>query len=103
MINVLNLDIKSIRRNEQLDYLICPECEEIALITFNKDKISIENCPNNHKLSNLSIDEFMDFQHINVIKLISNVFNVKIINLIILIFIFVPVDNIYVLYVKLII
>ena len=65
MINVFNLDIKNIKRNEQLDYLICPECEEIALITFNKDKISIENCPNNHKLSNLSIDEFMNFQYIN--------------------------------------
>ena len=68
LINVFNLDIKNIKRNEQLDYLICPECEEIALITFNKDKISIENCPNNHKLSNLSIDEFMNFQNLNYIE-----------------------------------
>ena len=65
VINVFNLDIKNLKKKEKIECVLCPECEEIATITFNKDKISIDNCPNNHKLSNLSIDEFMHFQNNN--------------------------------------
>ena len=63
VINVFYLDIQNVKNNnEQLDYIICPECEEPASFIINNDKISIDSCVNNHNLSNLSIDEFMSFQ-----------------------------------------
>ena len=50
------IQILKIVKKRKIECLLCPGCEEIATDTYNKDKISIDNCPNNHKLHNLSIN-----------------------------------------------
>ena len=58
--------IESIVKSTQA---ICPECGEIALISFKNYKISIE-CKNNHTKENIVLDEFEKTQKIDESKII---------------------------------
>jgi hypothetical protein len=48
-------------KKEELNYLLCPQCNSLASININENKINIENCENNHKIPNLSIQTFNYF------------------------------------------
>ena len=52
--------------------IICPECLENCILSFNDYRISLFNCSNKHSYSNILIDEFTDFQRINEEKIICN-------------------------------
>ena len=39
--------------------IICSECENFAIANSYDFKLSIENCVNNHKITDLSIDVFL--------------------------------------------
>ena len=53
----------SINKNE-LANIICPECKNLTFFNINDDKISINNCKNNHQ-NNYSINEFIESQYID--------------------------------------
>lgn len=48
--------------NRKLTNIICSECENIAIANSYDSKLSIENCVNNHKITDLSIDIFLYLQ-----------------------------------------
>ena len=48
-------------KKEKLNYILCPQCNSLASININENKINIENCENNHKIPNLSIQTFNCF------------------------------------------
>ena len=53
----LNINI----RNWKLENILCPECKNLAFITYNDEIISLE-CKICNKKTNYSISEFMDIQ-----------------------------------------
>ena len=63
--------------------VICPECGEESIIELNDYKITLSNCINNHYLSNILINEYIDYQKIDESKIIchncskikSNIYN----------------------------
>ena len=63
IINVFNLK-KNINNNE-LNHILCPICENLIIMNINDDKLSIDNCINNHNIGDLTINEFMNLQKIN--------------------------------------
>ena len=46
----------------KLNNIICPECKNLALMTYNDELITL-NCSNNHSFKNLSLNEFIESQH----------------------------------------
>ena len=50
--------------------IICPICKEICQFIFNKYKITLFGCKNNHTKENNSLKEFEDSQKINISKII---------------------------------
>ena len=67
--------LKPDKRNHELENIICPECKNLALLNINDDKISIENCINNHLITDISINNFMDSQIINELDIKCNICN----------------------------
>ena len=65
-ISVYDLNLKKNTTKKKLtsQNTICPECKNLAFLNFNEDKITIENCINNHKF-NLSIGDFIKSQIID--------------------------------------
>ena len=62
IIFVYDLEIKT-EKNEEIENVLCPECGNLASIIINNDnKLSIQNCKNKHKISNLTIDTFLFLQ-----------------------------------------
>ena len=45
--------------------IICPECGEICLISFEDFKITLSKCKNKHEIKNILLDEFKNTQNIN--------------------------------------
>ena len=43
-------------------YIICPKCNENAIIHFDSNKIKISNCRNGHELKNILWNEFEEIQ-----------------------------------------
>ena len=77
--NVLVYDINIInKRNENNDfiiksnYIICPECGENSKIKFKDYKISYFDCKNGHKKDNLSLDDFIQTQNIDLSQIICD-------------------------------
>ncbi len=50
--------------------VICPECGEIALLTFKNYKLSINKCKSNHKYDNMLFENFEKTQKIDESKII---------------------------------
>ena len=50
-------------------YIICPKCQKNCIINFDNYKISLEECDNNHKTSNIFFEEFEKTQNINQSKI----------------------------------
>ena len=64
IILVYNLKMKKIN-NKELKEIICPECNNLAIINSNNNKISLDCLKNNHKLLDISLNFFNDSQYIN--------------------------------------
>ena len=63
IIFVFDLENNKIKENEKITSIICPECENIAIANSYDLKLSIENCVNNHKITDLSVDTFLYLQN----------------------------------------
>ena len=50
LIYLFNLKKIKIKKDEQLNNLLCPSCEKLISMTINEGKITLKNCCNNHKL-----------------------------------------------------
>ena len=62
LIYIFNLEKIKVKKDEQLNNLLCPSCEKLVSMTINEGKITLKNCCNNHKLQNLSISLFINLQ-----------------------------------------
>jgi hypothetical protein len=65
IINVFNLAFKKNKKNEESKDIICPECNNLAIINNNNDKITINCLTNNHKFIDLKINWFNESQYID--------------------------------------
>ena len=80
-IRILVNDINSNNNNENchtINYLkniVCPKCDENCFINFNNYKITLNNCSNSHKLENILLSEFNDYQKLYETKIICNICN----------------------------
>ena len=63
LIYIFNLKKLKVKKDEQLNNLLCPSCEKLSSMTLNEGKITLKNCCNNHKLQNLSISLFINLQN----------------------------------------
>ena len=54
---------------QKVNYIICPECHESAILSINNFKFSIEGCNGNHKKENLELDELKNMQYIDQSKI----------------------------------
>jgi len=52
--------------------IICSKCGNICLINFNKYKINISGCINNHLINDIAFSEFQNFQKIDSSKILCN-------------------------------
>ena len=55
--------------------IICPECKENALIDINNFKINLSGCKNNHIKNNILLNEFDNYQKIDLSKIICDICN----------------------------
>ena len=63
LIYIFNLKKIKVKKDEQLNNLLCPSCEKLISMTMNEGKITLKNCCNNHKLHNISISLFINLQN----------------------------------------
>jgi len=63
LIYIFNLEKIKVKKDEQLNNLLCPSCEKLVSMTINEGKITLKNCCNNHKLQNFSISLFIKLQN----------------------------------------
>lgn len=78
IINVLVYDKESDKKSKNIERakeVICPNCRENARIEIKNLKFSLFDCINNHKKSNLSIDEFTKSQNIDTSEIICDMCN----------------------------
>ena len=55
------------------DFILCPECKNLAFININDEKISISNCIKNHSFNNFNIHQFIESQFINNSEIICDI------------------------------
>ena len=55
--------------------IICPECNELALLNIEDFKLNFYFCKNGHEINNILLNEFEECQKINMNKLICNICN----------------------------
>ena len=67
---VFNINIKN--NNNELKYLICPECNNLSTIKNNEDLFSF-NCINNHNVDNITINSLIDTQKVDDSKIKCNI------------------------------
>ena len=63
-IKIFAFNLKKNLEKENLNQIICPECNNSALININSDRISITDCCKKHNVLNIPFDEFMESQEI---------------------------------------
>ena len=64
--NVLVLECQDLNEENNLiksNYIICPECKEIAYISIEDFKITIYGCQQGHVTKKLKLDEFIKTQY----------------------------------------
>ena len=74
-INILVYSYENKNENNNLEIskeIICSNCRNICLINFNKYKINISGCINNHNINGITLDEFKNLQKIDSSKIICN-------------------------------
>ena len=64
-----NIKNENMKRSKEI---ICPQCNEQILITFNDYIINLNNCANGHILNNVNISEFVKTQYIDLSKIKCN-------------------------------
>ena len=70
---VYSYDNNNLNNNfENSKEIICSKCGNICLINFNEYKINISGCKNNHSINGISLNEFQNFQKIDISKIICN-------------------------------
>jgi len=57
------------------EYLICPKCQEKVRISVKDYKIELYDCKNNHRISNISINDFEQTQIIDEAKIKCQICN----------------------------
>ena len=62
LIYIFNLKKIKVKKDEQLNSLLCPSCEKLISMTINEGKITLKKCCNNHKLKGLSFSSFINLQ-----------------------------------------
>jgi len=55
--------------------IICPYCNEKALLDIKNFKINLYGCKNNHNINNLLLNKYQESQKINSNKIICNICN----------------------------
>ena len=65
IIFVYNWKIKKNNNNKEFEEIICPECNNLAIINTNNNKISFNCLKNNHKFIDISLNYFKDIQYID--------------------------------------
>ena len=73
-INILVYNNES-KENEKeiiLNEIICPECKENILINIKDYKINLYDCKNEHKIENISLNEYENKQKLDISKTICN-------------------------------
>ena len=74
-INILVYSYENKNENNNLEIskeIICSICRNICLINFNRYKINISECINNHNINDITLDEFQNLQKIDSSKIICN-------------------------------
>ena len=73
-IQIFVVEMSNIKKDiiQQSKDVICPECGENCLLTFENYKMTLNNCKNNHDLHNILLEEFNDTQKINELTIICN-------------------------------
>ena len=74
MIILVNEIEKSVLKENEIisNEVICPECRESILMNVKDFKINLYKCQNNHKIDNISFNEFENTQKINLSEIICN-------------------------------
>ena len=57
--------------------VICPECKNIISINIKNYKVNLYDCKNNHKKSNIPLNQFDETQNINLSKIICEKCRIK--------------------------
>lgn len=60
-----NQNQSKIENLKKSKYIICPKCKENIRINFQGNKITLYDCKNNHKIENISLNEFEKSQQID--------------------------------------
>ena len=58
--------------NKQSNDIICPICNELCKFDIKNYKITLYNCKNGHKIENIKLDEFPNYQNIDLTKIICD-------------------------------
>ena len=79
-IRKINIDVSKTEKNKMNGNIIslndnrilCPLCAESILIIIKNYKITLYNCKNGHKVTNILLDEFKDIQNLTKSDIICN-------------------------------
>ena len=66
---VFNKEETKIKNKEKSIEIICPDCREIARVNIKDYKFNIFGCKNDHQINNLSTNEFLQSQSIDISKI----------------------------------
>ena len=72
----INITVDEVKKEDnliKLKYIICPKCKEGIKINLKDYKINLYDCKNNHKISNMLLNEFVKSQKIELTKIICNI------------------------------
>ena len=58
------------QQNNQLNEIICPICKEPCYIEIKNYRIKLFGCKNGHTTNNIKLSEFIDYQYIDLSKII---------------------------------
>ena len=62
---VFVLKKNKLAKEEEINHLLCPSCQNLVILNENKDKDITIECGNNHKIKYSTMSEFMNSQNID--------------------------------------